>query len=54
MTFAACPASYLGPATFFWLGYLNAGLSCVPFEVTVAGQRAARVTLSADGGTCTG
>ncbi len=52
VTFAACPASYLGPVTVFWVGYLNGGLSCVPFTVTVPGQRPIRLALSADGGTC--
>ena len=50
--FAACPASYLGPVTVFWVGYLNGGLSCVPFTVTVPGQRPIQLAISADGGTC--
>ncbi len=53
ITFAACPASYLGPVTVFWVGYLDSGLSCVPLEVSVAGRRPVRVGLSAHGGTCT-
>jgi hypothetical protein len=53
VTFAACPASYLGPVTVFWVGYLNGGLGCVPFEVSVAGQRPIRVALSVNGGICT-
>lgn len=53
ITFAACPASYLGPVTVFWVGYLDDGLSCVPLEVSVAGRRPVRVGLSAHGGTCT-
>jgi hypothetical protein len=52
VTFAACPASYLGPVTVFWIGYLNGGLACVPFQVSVPGQRPVRVTLSVHGGTC--
>ena len=52
ITFAACPASYLGPVTVFWVGYLDNGLSCVPLEVTVPGRRPIRVGLSAHGGTC--
>jgi hypothetical protein len=52
VTFAACPASFLGPVTVFWIGYLNSGLSCVPFQVSVPGQRPARVSLSVHGGTC--
>jgi len=52
VTFAACPASYLGPVTVFWVGYLNGGLGCVPLQVSVAGQRPIRVTLSVNGGTC--
>jgi hypothetical protein len=52
VTFAACPASYAGPVTVFWIGYLNAGLACVPFQVSVAGERPVRVALSVDGGTC--
>ena len=51
-TFAACPASYDGPLTVFWIGYLNAGLSFVPFQVSVPGQRPVRVALSVHGGTC--
>jgi len=54
ITFTACPASYLGPVTVFWVGYLDDGLSCVPLEVSVAGRRPVRVGLSARGGTCTG
>jgi len=53
LTLAACPASYLGPVTVFWIGYLDRALSCVPFEVSVAGRQSVRVALSADGGTCT-
>jgi len=53
ITFAACPASYLGPVTVFWIGYLDSGLSCVPLEVSVAGRRPVRVGLSSHGGTCT-
>jgi hypothetical protein len=52
ITFAACPASYLGPVTVFWIGYLNGGLSCVPFQVSVAGERPVQVALSASGGVC--
>jgi hypothetical protein len=52
VTFAACPASYEGPLTVFWIGYLNAGLSCVPFQVSVPGERPVRVALSVHGGTC--
>lgn len=52
VTFAACPASYEGPLTVFWIGYVNAGLSCVPFQVSVPGERPARVALSVHGGTC--
>lgn len=52
ITFAACPASYMGPVTVFWIGYLNDGLSCVPFEVSVPGHRPARVALSVNGGVC--
>jgi hypothetical protein len=53
LTLAACPASYLGPVTVFWIGYLDRALSCVPFEVSVAGRQPVRVALSAYGGTCT-
>jgi hypothetical protein len=52
ITFATCPASYMGPVTVFWVGYLDSGLSCVPLEVSVAGRRPVRVGLSAQGGTC--
>jgi hypothetical protein len=52
ITFAACPASYQGPVTVFWVGYLDTGLSCVPLEVSVAGWRLVRVGLSDRGGTC--
>jgi hypothetical protein len=52
ITFAACPASYMGPVTVFWVGYLDSGLSCVPLEVSVAGRRPVRVGLSSHGGTC--
>lgn len=52
VTLAACPAWYLGPLTVFWIGYLNDGLRCVPFEVSQPGHRPIRVTLSASGGTC--
>ena len=52
ITFAACPASYMGPVTVFWIGYLNDGLSCVPFEVSGPGHRPARVALSVNGGVC--
>jgi hypothetical protein len=52
ITFAACPASYMGPVTVFWVPYLDTGLSCVPLEVSVAGRRPVRVGLSASGGTC--
>lgn len=52
ITFAACPASYMGPVTVFRIGYLNDGLSCVPFEVSVPGHRPARVALSVNGGVC--
>jgi hypothetical protein len=52
ITFAACPASYLGPVTVFWVGYLDSGLSCIPLEVSVAGRRPVRVGLSDHGGTC--
>jgi hypothetical protein len=53
ITFVACPASYLGPVTVFWVGYLDSGLSCVPLEVSVAGRRPVRIGLSSHGGTCT-
>jgi hypothetical protein len=52
ITFTACPASYLGRVTVFWVGYLDRGLSCVPLEVSVPGRRPIRVGLSAQGGTC--
>jgi len=52
ITFAACPASYLGPVTVFWIGYLDSGLSCVPLEVSVAGRPPTRLGLSSHGGTC--
>jgi hypothetical protein len=52
ITFIACPASYLGPVTVFWVGYLDSGLSCVPLEVSVPGRRPIRVGLSTQGGTC--
>jgi len=52
ITFAACPASYMGPVTVFWVGYLDTGLSCIPLEVSVPGRRPIRVGLSARGGTC--
>lgn len=53
ITFAACPASYMGPVTVFWIGYLDSGLSCIPLEVSVPGRRPVRVGLSSHGGTCT-
>ena len=53
ITFAACPASYMGPVTVFWIGYLDSGLNCVPLEVSVPGRRPIRVGLSSHGGTCT-
>jgi hypothetical protein len=52
VTFAACPPSHLGPVTVFWIGYLNSGLNCIPFDVTVPGQRPVQVALSTGGGTC--
>jgi hypothetical protein len=52
ITFTACPASYLGPVTVFWVGYLDSGLSCVPLEVTVPGRPPVSIGLSAHGGTC--
>jgi hypothetical protein len=52
ITFAACPASYLGPITMFWVGFLDSGLSCVPLEVSVPGRQPIRVGLSSHGGTC--
>ena len=52
ITFAACPPSYLGPVTVFWVGYLDSGLSCIPLDVSVAGRRPVRVGLSGHGGTC--
>ena len=52
VTLAACPASYEGPVSVFWVGYLNDGLSCVPFEVSVPGRPPVRVALSVNGGTC--
>jgi hypothetical protein len=52
ITFAACPASYLGPVTVFMVGYLDSGLSCVPLEVSVPGRQPVRVGLSSHGGTC--
>jgi hypothetical protein len=52
ITFAACPARYLGPITMFWVPYLDSGLGCVPLEVSVAGRRPIQVGLSATGGTC--
>jgi hypothetical protein len=52
VTLAACPESYEGPVSAFWVGYLNDGLSCVPFEVSAPGRPPVRVTLSVSGGTC--
>lgn len=52
LTLAACPRSYLGPVSAFWVGYLNDGLACVPFEVSVSGRPPVRVALSVRGGTC--
>jgi hypothetical protein len=52
ITFAACPASYMGPVTVFWVGYLDSGLSCIPLEVSVPGRQPIRVGLSSHGGTC--
>ena len=52
ITFAACPPSYLGPVTVFWVGYLDSGLSCIPLDVSVAGRRPVQVGLSGHGGTC--
>lgn len=52
ITFSACPASYMGPVTVFWVGYLDSGLSCVPLEVSVPGRQPVRVGLSSHGGTC--
>src|SRR5690242_20722303 len=39
ITFTACPSSYLGPVTVYWVGYLDSGLTCVPLEVSVPGRR---------------
>jgi hypothetical protein len=52
ITFSACPASYLGPVTVFFVGYLDSGLSCIPLEVSVPGRQPVRVGLSSHGGTC--
>ena len=52
ITFAACPASYLGPITMFWVGFLDSGLSCVPLDVSVPGRPPVRLGLSSHGGTC--
>jgi hypothetical protein len=52
ITFAACPASYMGTVTVFWVGFLDSGLSCVPLEVSVPGRPPVRVGLSSHGGTC--
>ncbi len=52
ITFAACPSSYLGPVTVYWVGYLDSGLTCVPLEVSVPGRRPVRIGLSAHGGAC--
>lgn len=52
ITFAACPASYMGPVTVFWVGYLDSGLNCIPLEVSVPGRPPVRVGLSSHGGTC--
>lgn len=53
VTFIGCPASDLGPLTIFWVGYLNDGLSCVPFEVqTPASKQPVDIALSTGGGTC--
>jgi hypothetical protein len=52
ITFAACPVSYMGPVTVFWVPYLDSGLSCVPLEISVAGRQPVRVGLSSYGGTC--
>jgi hypothetical protein len=52
ITFAACPASYLGPGTVFWIGYLDSGLGCVPLEVSAPGRPPVRIGLSSHGGTC--
>jgi hypothetical protein len=52
VTFVACPASYMGPITFWWVSYNNAGLRCVPLQVqTPNARKPIRVVLSA-GGKC--
>lgn len=51
MTLSACSAPEPGSLTVFWVGYLNGGLRCVPFEVSQPGHRPIRVTVSANGGT---
>jgi hypothetical protein len=51
LTLAACPRSYEGPVSVFWVSYLSDGLSCVPFEVSVPGRPPFRVALSVTGGT---
>jgi hypothetical protein len=52
LTLAACPRSYEGPVSVFWVGYLNNGLSCIPFEVSVPGRAPVRLALSVNGGRC--
>ena len=52
-TFVGCAAAG-GPLTVFWVGYLNDGLACVPFDVqTSPTGQPIRVSLSTSGGTCT-
>lgn len=38
-TFAACSESEMGPITLWWIGYVNHGLRCVPFQVQTLAAR---------------
>ena len=52
-TFVGCPAAG-GALTVFWVGYLNDGLTCVPFDVqTSPTSQPIRIAISATGGSCT-
>lgn len=52
VTFVGCPAGYMGPTTDFWVGYLDAGLTCIPLTVQTPGHPAVRVGISTRGGVC--
>ncbi len=47
VTFVGCPAGYMGPTTVFWVGYLDAGLTCIPFTVQTLGRYGSAYPLAA-------